>query len=56
MPLEEVEAKGKAILYRTQPLVMGRFPMSFARTNELFVMEKDGVGKEMGKISCCGKQ
>jgi LmbE family N-acetylglucosaminyl deacetylase len=52
----EAEAKRKAILcYHSQMLVMGRFLMSFARTNELFVLEKDGAAKEMGKIPCCGK-
>lgn len=35
---EEVETKRKAILqYRTQMLVMGRFLMSFSRSNELFM-------------------
>ncbi len=37
---EEVETKRKAILeYHTQMLVMGRFLMSFARSNELYVPE-----------------
>lgn len=37
---EEVETKRKAIMeYHTQMLVMGRFLMSFARSNELYVPE-----------------
>ena len=35
---EEVRTKGKAILeYRTQMLIMGRFLLSFARSNELWM-------------------
>lgn len=38
---DEVEIKRKAILeYRSQMLVMGRFLMSFARSNELFILDK----------------
>ncbi|MDR3568711.1 MAG: PIG-L family deacetylase [Syntrophobacteraceae bacterium] len=38
---DEVEIKRKAILdYRSQMLVMGRFLMSFARSNELFLVDK----------------
>ncbi len=37
---EEVKVKRKAILeYHTQMLVMGRFLLSFARSNELFIQE-----------------
>lgn len=37
---EEMKTKRKAILeYRTQMLVMGRFLLSFARSNELFISE-----------------
>ena len=37
---EEVKTKRKAILeYHTQMLVMGRFLLSFARSNELFILE-----------------
>jgi LmbE family N-acetylglucosaminyl deacetylase len=37
---EEVETKRKAILqYHTQMLVMGRFLLSFSRSNELFIKE-----------------
>jgi LmbE family N-acetylglucosaminyl deacetylase len=53
---EEAEAKREAILrYHTQMLVMGRYLMSFARANELFVMESQEVAKEMGRIPCCRK-
>ena len=43
---EEVVAEPKAILeYRTQMLVMGRFLSSFARSNELFILENQVVGQ-----------
>jgi hypothetical protein len=38
---EEVDTKRKAILdYHTQMLVMGRFLMSFARSNELYMLDQ----------------
>jgi LmbE family N-acetylglucosaminyl deacetylase len=53
---KEIETKRKAILqYHTQMLVMGRFLLSFARINELFIMEHPGLAKEMDKIPCCWK-
>jgi len=55
---KEAETKRKAILkHHTQMLVMGRFLLSFARANELFILEQAGQGlaKTMEKISCCGK-
>jgi LmbE family N-acetylglucosaminyl deacetylase len=53
----EAEVKRKAILrYHTQMLVMGRYLMSFARANELFMMERGDLIKERGKISCCERK
>ena len=53
---KETEVKRKALLqYHTQMLVMGRYLMSFARVNELFVLEDQGLSKEMEKIPCCWK-
>jgi len=43
---EEVETKRQAIReYHTQMLVMGRFLSSFARSNELFILEKQVLGQ-----------
>jgi LmbE family N-acetylglucosaminyl deacetylase len=53
---KETEVKRKALLqYHTQMLVMGRYLMSFARANELFVLEDQGLSKEMKKMPCCWK-
>jgi LmbE family N-acetylglucosaminyl deacetylase len=53
---EEAKTKRKALLkYHTQMLVMGRYLMSFARANELFVVEDQGLSKEMEKMPCCWK-
>jgi LmbE family N-acetylglucosaminyl deacetylase len=42
----ETETKREAILqYHTQMLVMGRYLLSFARANELFIMEDDSSAK-----------
>lgn len=57
-PLQTVEAKTKrkALLkYNSQMLVMGRYLMSFARANELFVFEHQGLATEMESIPCCWK-
>jgi LmbE family N-acetylglucosaminyl deacetylase len=54
----EAETKRKAIFkHHTQMLVMGRYLLSFARANELFILEQhgQGVARAMEKISCCGK-
>jgi LmbE family N-acetylglucosaminyl deacetylase len=51
---EEAHLKRKALLqYHTQMLVMGRYLMSFARANELFFMEHQGMTREMGKMPRC---
>jgi LmbE family N-acetylglucosaminyl deacetylase len=50
----EAETKRKAILrYHTQMLVMGRHLLSFARTNELFIMQHHKMAKEMEMMPCC---
>ncbi len=42
LTLEESVTKRKAIMeYRTQMLVMGRYLLSFARSNELFILENE---------------
>ncbi len=44
---EEVVAKRNAILeYHTQMLVMGRYLLSFARSNELFILENQALGQK----------
>jgi LmbE family N-acetylglucosaminyl deacetylase len=53
---KETEAKRKALLhYHTQMLVMGRYLMSFARANELFLIDHQGLAQEMGKMPCCSR-
>jgi LmbE family N-acetylglucosaminyl deacetylase len=53
---KEVKVKRKALLtYHTQMLVMGRYLMSFARANELFILEHQGLERKMGKMPCCRK-
>jgi len=49
----ETETKREAILqYHTQMLIMSRFLVSFARANELFIMEHHGQVKEMEENPC----
>jgi len=53
---EEVETKRRALLqYHSQMLVMGRYLLSFARSNELFLLEHGKAGPERANIRCCGK-
>ncbi len=53
---QEAETKRKAILeYHTQMLVMGRFLLSFARTNELFIIDHSGTANGTDKAPCCWK-
>jgi LmbE family N-acetylglucosaminyl deacetylase len=50
----ETETKRTAILrYHTQMLVMGRFLLSFARANELYTLEHQGLSKHTEKTECC---
>jgi len=51
---KETEVKRKTLLqYHTQMLVMGRYIMSFARANELFFIEHQGLAEDMEKVPCC---
>jgi LmbE family N-acetylglucosaminyl deacetylase len=53
---KETEVKRKALLhYHTQMLVMGRYLMSFARANELFFIEHQGLAQELEKMPCCSR-
>ncbi len=53
---QEAEIKRRAILqYHTQMLVMGRLLLSFARTNELYVIDRRPAPKGMDKEPCCWK-
>jgi len=50
----EVETKRRALLqYSTQMLVMGRFLLSFARSNELFWLEPTRSEEDIKKVKCC---
>jgi len=54
----EAETKRKAIFkHHTQMLVMGRYLLSFARANEMFILGEQGHGlaKAIEKMSCCGR-
>jgi len=52
----EVETKRRALLlYRSQMLVMGRYLLSFARANELFLPDQKRAGNEPMKVPYCGK-
>jgi LmbE family N-acetylglucosaminyl deacetylase len=49
----ETETKREAILqYHTQMLVMGRYLLSFARANELFMVDNHGLPEEMEETPC----
>ena len=51
---EELANKRKCLMeYQTQMLVMGRYLMSFARANELFLVDDDNA-KEPAKRQCLG--
>jgi hypothetical protein len=55
-PLEdrEIVTKRKAILhYHTRMLVMGRYLLSFARANELFLIDYREWTQKMEKTPCC---
>jgi LmbE family N-acetylglucosaminyl deacetylase len=52
----EVETKRRALLlYRSQMLIMGRYLLSFARGNELFLPDQKGAGNELVEVPYCGK-
>jgi len=50
----EVETKRRALLqYSSQMLIMGRYLMSFARSNELFWLEPTRSEEDIKKVKCC---
>jgi LmbE family N-acetylglucosaminyl deacetylase len=50
---QELTNKRKSLMeYHTQMLVMGRYLMSFARANELFLMDPKNANKERAKTQC----
>jgi LmbE family N-acetylglucosaminyl deacetylase len=50
---EELANKRKSLMeYHTQMLVMGRYLMSFARANELFLMDQKKPNEEQAKTRC----
>jgi LmbE family N-acetylglucosaminyl deacetylase len=50
---EELANKRKSLMeYHTQMLVMGRYLMSFARANELFLMDQKKANQEQAKTRC----
>jgi len=52
----EVEMKRRALLlYHSQMLIMGRYLLSFARGNELFLPDQKGTGNELVEVPYCGK-
>lgn len=52
----EVETKRRALLlYHSQMLVMGRYLLSFARANELFLPDQKRAGNELTEVPYCGK-
>jgi LmbE family N-acetylglucosaminyl deacetylase len=54
---EEAEAKRKALLqYHSQMLAMGRYLLSFARGNELFVLDRPTTEEVQEQEQCCGTE
>ena len=52
----EVETKRRALLlYHSQMLIMGRYLLSFARANELFLPDQQRAGNEPLEVPYCGK-
>jgi LmbE family N-acetylglucosaminyl deacetylase len=50
---EELANKRKCLMeYQTQMLVMGRYLMSFARANELFLIDQEKSNEEPAKMRC----
>ena len=48
----EIETKRRALLlYHSQMLVMGRYLLSFARANELFLSDQKRVGNDLTEVS-----
>jgi len=52
---EELANKRKSLMeYHTQMLVMERYLMSFARANELFLIDQKKAQEEPAKTQCLG--
>ncbi|MGE0823756.1 MAG: PIG-L deacetylase family protein [Candidatus Binatia bacterium] len=52
----EVETKRRALLlYHSQMLIMGRYLLSFARANELFLPEQESIEHDLQERPYCGK-
>jgi hypothetical protein len=52
---EELANKRRCLMeYNTQMLVMGRYLMSFARANELFLIDQENVNAGPAKTQCLG--
>jgi len=52
----EIDTKRRALLlYQSQMLVMGRYLLSFARANEVFLPDHKGAGSELLGVPYCGK-
>jgi LmbE family N-acetylglucosaminyl deacetylase len=52
---EELANKRKCLMeYHTQMLVMGRYLMSFARANELFLIDQENANEGPAKTQCLG--
>jgi LmbE family N-acetylglucosaminyl deacetylase len=54
---EELANKRKCLMeYHTQMLVMGRYLMSFARANELFLIDQENANEGPAKTQCFGSK
>jgi LmbE family N-acetylglucosaminyl deacetylase len=52
---EELANKRRCLMeYNTQMLVMGRYLMSFARANELFLIDQENANEGPAKMQCLG--
>jgi LmbE family N-acetylglucosaminyl deacetylase len=52
---EELANKRRCLMeYQTQMLVMGRYLMSFARANELFLIDQENASEGPAKMQCLG--
>src|SRR5215510_8642986 len=53
---EEIDTKRRALLqYHTQMLIMARYLLSFARSNELFSFDRPRTEKEIEELRRCGQ-
>ena len=52
---QELANKRRCLMeYNTQMLVMGRYLMSFARANELFLIDQENANAGPAKTQCLG--